>query len=785
MVQAPERLIGAEVKRKEDPRFITGQGTYVDNLKFVGTAYLAILRSPYAHARIKRIDTSRARAHPKVLAVFTGEDLRRDGVGSIPVGWLLPDIKLPPHYPLAVDKARYVGDGVAAVVAEDRYSAYDALSLIDVEYEPLPAVVDQEAATRPGAPQLHDEAPNNICFKFAMSAGNVDQAFAEADGVVRERIVNHRTSGSSVEPRAAVALYQPATGELTLYNTNQNPHLIRLLLALTMNYPEHKIRVIAPDVGGGFGTKIYLYPDEVVACYAAMKLGRPVKWVETRSEYLRATVHGRDHITYFEAAYKRDGTITGLKVTTYANLGAYISPFAPLIPTFLYVPMLHGPYRLPNVSAEVYGVFTNTAMVDATRGAGRPEATYLLERMVDLVARELNMDPAEVRRKNVLEPFENHQTPLAFVYDSGNYPATLNRALELVGYAQLREEQRRLREQGRYIGIGLSTYVEVTGAAPSQIAISLGAQAGLFESAIVRVHPTGKVTVFTGSHTHGQGHETTFAQAIADEFGISLDDVEIVHGDTGAIPFGLGTYGSRSTPVGLSAAYVAGQRIIEKAKKIAAHLLEAAETDIVFERGRFFVRGAPERAVTFQEVALEAYVPRKIPADLELGLEATAFFNPSNFVFPFGTHVAVVEVDPETGQVKLLRYVAVDDVGRVINPMVVDGQVHGGVVHGIGQALWEHVVYDEQGNLLTGSWLDYAMPKAADLPSFQTDRLETPSPVNPLGVKGAGETGTIASTPAVVNAVIDALAPFGVKHVDMPLTPERVWRAVQAARGQG
>jgi carbon-monoxide dehydrogenase large subunit len=785
MVQAPERLIGAEVKRKEDPRLITGRGTYVDNLKFAGTVYLAILRSPYAHARIKRIDTSRARTHPKVLGVFTGEDLRRDGVGSIPVGWLLPDIKLPPHYPLAVDKVRYVGDGVAAVVAEDRYSAYDALGLIDVEYEPLPAVVDQEAATRPGAPQVHDEAPNNICFKFAMSAGDVDRAFAEADGVVRQRIVNHRTSGSSVEPRAAVALYQPATGELTLYNTNQNPHLIRLLLALTMNYPEHKIRVIAPDVGGGFGTKIYLYPDEVVACYAAMKLGRPVKWVETRSEYLRATVHGRDHITDFEAAYKRDGTITGLKVTTYANLGAYISPFAPLIPSFLYVPMLHGPYKLPNVSAEVYGVFTNTTPVDATRGAGRPEATYLLERMVDLVARELNLDPADVRRKNVLEPFENYQTPLAFVYDSGNYPATLNRALELVGYDRLREEQRRLREQGRYIGIGLSTYVEVTGAAPSQIAVSLGAQAGLFESAVVRVHPTGKVTVFTGSHTHGQGHETTFAQAIADQFGIALDDVEVVHGDTDAIPFGLGTYGSRSTPVGLTAAYVAGQRVIEKATKIAAHLLEAAEADIVFERGRFFVRGAPERAVTFQEVALEAYVPRRIPADLELGLEATAFFNPSNFVFPFGTHVAVVEVDPETGQVKLLRYAAVDDVGRVINPMIVDGQVHGGVVHGVGQALWEQVVYDEQGNLLTGTWLDYAMPKAADLPSFQTDRLETPSPVNPLGVKGAGETGTIASTPAVVNAVLDAVAPFGVKHIDMPLTPERVWRAVRAAQGQG
>jgi len=785
MVQAPERLIGAEVKRKEDPRLITGRGTYVDNLKFAGTVYLAILRSPYAHARIKRIDTSRARAHPKVLAVFTGEDLRRDGIGSIPVGWLLPDIKLPPHYPLAVDKVRYVGDGVAAVVAEDRYSAPDALGLIDGEAEPLPAGGVPAGATPPGAPQLHDEAPNNICFKFAMSAGDVDRAFAEADGVVRQRIVNHRTSGSSVEPRAAVALYQPATGELTLYNTNQNPHLIRLLLALTMNYPEHKIRVIAPDVGGGFGTKIYLYPDEVVACYAAMKLGRPVKWVETRSEYLRATVHGRDHITDFEAAYKRDGTITGLKVTTYANLGAYISPFAPLIPSFLYVPMLHGPYRLPNVSAEVYGVFTNTTPVDATRGAGRPEATYLLERMVDLVARELNLDPAEVRRKNVLEPFENYQTPLAFVYDSGNYPATLNRALELVGYAQLREEQRRLREQGRYIGIGLSTYVEVTGAAPSQIAVSLGAQAGLFESAIVRVHPTGKVTVFTGSHTHGQGHETTFAQAIADQLGIPLDDVEVVHGDTDAIPFGLGTYGSRSTPVGLSAAYVAGQRIIEKAKRIAAHLLEAAEADIVFEGGRFFVRGAPERAVTFQEVALEAYVPRKIPADLELGLEATAFFNPSNFVFPFGTHVAVVEVDPETGQVKLLRYVAVDDVGRVINPMIVDGQVHGGVVHGVGQALWEQVVYDEQGNLLTGTWLDYAMPKAADLPFFQTDRLETPSPVNPLGVKGAGETGTIASTPAVVNAVLDALAPFGVKHIDMPLTPERVWRAVRAAQGQG
>ncbi len=784
MVQAPERLLGAEIKRKEDPRFITGQGTYVDNLKFVGTVYLAILRSPYAHARIKKIDLSRAKAHPGVLAVFTGEDLRRDGIGSIPVGWLLPDIKLVPHYPLAVGKVRYVGDGVAAVVAADRYTAYDALNLIDVEYEPLPAVVDQEAATRPGAPLVHDEAPNNICFKFVLAGGNVDQAFAEADGVVRQRIVNHRVSGSSVEPRAAVAVFHPATGELTLYNTNQNPHLIRLLLALTMNYPEHKIRVVAPDVGGGFGTKIYLYPDEVVACYAAMKLGRPVKWVETRSEYLRATIHGRDHITYFEAAYKKDGTITGLKVTTYANLGAYISPFGPLIPTFLYVPMLHGPYRLPNVSAEVYGVFTNTTPADATRGAGRPEATYLLERMVDLVARELNMDPAEVRRRNVLEPFENYQTPMAFVYDSGNYPATLERALEVVGYRQLRAEQRRLREQGRYIGIGLSTYVEVTGAAPSQIAVSLGAQAGLFESAIVRVHPTGKVTLFTGSHTHGQGHETTFAQAIADQFGISLDDVEVVHGDTDAIPFGLGTYGSRSTPVGLTAAYVAGQRILEKAKKIAAHLLEAAEADIVFEGGRFFVRGAPERAVTFQEVALEAYVPRKIPADMELGLEASAFFNPSNFVFPFGTHVAVVEVDPETGQVKLLRYVAVDDVGRVINPMVVDGQVHGGVVHGLGQALWEQVVYDEQGNLLTGTWLDYAMPKAADLPFIETDRLVTPSPANPLGVKGAGETGTIAATPAVVNAVIDALEPFGVRHIDMPLTPERVWRAIRAAQTQ-
>jgi carbon-monoxide dehydrogenase large subunit len=773
------KILGSTVKRREDPRLITGAGKYTDNIVLPGMTYMAILRSPHAHARIKKIDTSKARKHPGVLAVFTGEDLKNGGVNPIPVGWLLPDIKIGPHHPLAINEVRYVGDGVAAVVATDRFAALAALDLIKVDYEPLPVVVDGEKTTQPGAPQLHPEAPDNIAYYWKIAGGDVDKALSEADGVVKQRLINQRLIPNAIEPRAAVAHYERGTDDLTLYNTNQNPHIIRLLLAIVLGHPEHKLRVVAPDVGGGFGSKIYLYADEVIACFASKQLGRPVKWTEGRTENYKATIHGRDHITDIEVGYKKDGTITALKVKTWANQGAYLSPFAPLIPTFLYGPMLQGVYQLPNVSCEVWGTYTNTTPVDAYRGAGRPEATYVVERAVDLVTYELNMDPAEVRRKNLIPAFkENFKTCMAYAYDSGDYPAAFEKALQMVDFANLRQEQEARRKEGKYMGIGLSSYVEITGAAPAQVAASLGAGVALVESALVRAYPLGKVVVFTGSHTHGQGHETTFAQIVADQLGIPFEDVEIVHGDTATIPWGAGTYGSRSNPVGGAAVYMATQRVIEKGKKFATHMLEAAEADVVFEDGSYFVKGVPSKAVKFAEVALEAYTAKKTPAEVESGLEATAFFNPSNFTFPYGTHVAVVEVDADTGEVKLQRYVAVDDCGKVINPMIVDGQVHGGIAQGVAQALWEGAVYDANGQLLTGSMMDYAVPKADFFPTYETARTETPSPVNPLGVKGVGETGTIASTAAVVNAVMDALKPLGVKHIDMPLTPERVWRAI-------
>lgn len=774
------RIIGSTVKRREDPRLITGNGTYTDNMTLPKMVYLTILRSPHAHARIKKIDASKAKALPGVLAVYTGNDLKNGGVNPIPVGWVLPDIKIGPHYPLAIDTARYTGDGVAAVVAKDRFTARDALDLIDVDYEPLPVVVDGEKATQSGAPQLHPEAPNNIAFYWKIGGGDVDKALAEADGVIKQRLINQRLIPNAMETRAALADYQPATGQLTLYNTNQNPHIIRLLLALVLGQPEHKLRIVAPDVGGGFGSKIYLYADEVVACFASKQLGRPVKWTEERTENYKATIHGRDHISDVQIGYKKDGTITGLKVKTFANQGAYLSVFAPLIPTFLYGPMLQGPYTIPNVFVEVYGTNTNTTPVDAYRGAGRPEATYLLERMVDLVALELNMDPADVRRKNIIPPFLDnvYQTCMAYAYDSGNYAGNLEDALSRAGYTAMRKQQEEARKQGRVVGIGISTYMEITGAAPAQVAASLGAAAGLVESALVRVHPLGKVQVMTGSHAHGQGHETTFAQIVADQLGLNVEDVEVVHGDTDRIPYGAGTYGSRSQPVGGAAVYIATQRVIEKGKKLASHMLEAAEADVVFEGGMYSVKGVPSKSVKFTDVALEAYWPRKVPAEVELGLEATAVFNPSNFTFPDGTHIAMVEIDPDTGKVTITRYSCVDDVGKVINPMIVEGQIHGGIVQGIGQALWESAVYDDNGQLLSGSMMDYALPIASYFPKFETSRNETPSPVNPLGAKGAGEAGTVASTPAIANAVMDALKPFGVKHIDMPLTSEKIWRAM-------
>ncbi len=779
-------LFGASIKRREDPRLITGRGRFTDNVALPGLTYAAFVRSPHAHARIRAIDTTEARAIPGVVAVFTGKDLADGGVGTLPCGWLLPDLKIPPYRPVAVDVASFHGHAVAMVVANSPYAARDGAEAVRVGYEVLPAVVDAERALAPDAPQVHAVAPGNVAFRW--SIGDRDktaEAFDRAHTVTRQRLVNQRLIPNAMEPRACVARYDPSTEELTLWLTSQNPHVIRLLLgAFVLGIPEHKLRVIAGDVGGGFGSKIFLYPEEVAVCWASRQLGRPVKWAAQRRESYLTDAHGRDHITEAEMAIDADGRILGLRVRTIANMGAFLSTFAPLIPTYLYGTLLSGVYEIPAIWCEVTGVFTNTTPVDAYRGAGRPEATYVVERLVDLSARQRGLDPAEIRRRNFIPPEKfPYQTPVAFVYDSGNYPRAFDRLLEMLDYARMRAEQAKARGEGRLLGIGFSTYIEACGPAPSKIAGALGAQAGLWESAHIRVHPTGKVTVFTGSHAHGQGHETTFAQLVADRLGVPIDDVDVVHGDTGLVPFGMGTYGSRSAAVGGAAIYACVEKVVDKGRKIAAHLLEAAESDVVFEQGRYHVAGAPDRAKTFQEVALAAYLAHNLPQGLEPGLEATSFYDPSNFVFPFGAHAAVVEVDADTGEVKLLRYLAVDDVGRVINPKIVDGMVQGGVTQGVAQALWEGATYSDDGQLLTASMLEYAVPKAAFVPAYELDRTVTPSPVNPMGVKGAGETGTIAATAAVANAVMDALAPLGITHLDMPLTPRKIWRAIQQAKG--
>jgi len=683
-----------------------------------------------------------------------------------------------------VDTVRYVGDGVAVVVAEDGYTARDAAALVRVEYAPLPAVVGQVKAVGPSAPQIHAEAPSNLAFKWVLNSGDAEKAFADArrDGVViSQRFVNQRLIPNAMETRSVVARYNSGSGELTVWYTTQNPHIARLLMSMVTGISEQKIRIIAPEVGGGFGSKIPFYADEAIVAFCSRETGRPVKWTEDRRENYLATIHGRDHVTDIEVAARKDGTVMALRGRTWANLGAYLSTAAPGVPTILHGLMLTGCYAIPSVSYEVQGVFTNTAPVDAYRGAGRPEATYLIERMMDLVAAKLGLDPAEIRRKNFI-PADRfpYTTAAGLTYDSGNYMPALDRALELIEYDRLRDVQKQGPKDTRYLGIGLSTYTEICGLAPSAVAGSTGFQGGLWESATVRLHPTGKATVFTGTSPHGQGEETTFAQIVADELGLPIDDIEVVHGDTGAIAMGWGTYGSRTTVVGGGALALAARRVREKAAKIAAHLLEAAEGDLVFDQGRFAVRGAPDRAKTIQEVTLQAYLAWNLPPGVEPSLEASAYYDPPNFTFPFGAHVAAVKVDADTGEVELRRYVAVDDCGKVINPLIVDGQVHGGLVQGIAQALWEGAVYSPEGQLLTGSMTDYAVPKAHMFPTFVTGRTETPSPHNPLGVKGVGETGTIASTPAIVNAVVDALRSFGVTHLDMPLTPERIWTAIHA-----
>jgi len=784
----PTKLVGQAIKRREDPRLITGQGTFLDDIKLPGMTHACVLRSPYAHAKIKSIDTSKAKAHPGVVAVFTGEDML--DLNPLPCAWQAGRVKNNVNTPrvLAVGEVHFAGDPVALVIAEDRYIARDACDLIEVEYEPLPVVVDAKKATEPGAPQLHENAPNNIVMEWeAGDKAKADAAVAAAEVVVREQIINQRLIPTPMETRGAVARYEPATGEFTLWTTSQAPHVLRLLLtAFVFGIPETKLRVISPDIGGGFGQKIFCYNDGAFTMWAARKIGRPVKFVEDRSENYKYSTHGRDHITDVELAGNRDGTITGLRVTTYANLGAYLSTIAPGIPTTLYGRIITGVYRIPAAYVKVYGVYTNTAMVDAYRGAGRPEASYLIERMVDRFAAEIGMDPADVRRKNFIPPdafpYDNGLGLLP--YDSGNYEAALNKALEIVGYADFRKEQAEARQQGRYLGLGISSYVEICGVAPSKW-IGLpgeGWGAGLWESANVRVHLTGKVVVTTGSLPHGQGVETTFAQIVADELGVPYDDIVIEHSDTLGTPFGYGTYGSRSLAVGGTAVYRSVAKIKEKAKKIAAHMLEANPDDMVYENGRVYVKGSPDRAKTLAEIALQASVAYDLPEGMEPFLDETSYYDPPNCTFPFGTHIAIVEVDPDTGIVDLKRYVAVDDCGNVINPLIVDGQIHGGIAQGIAQALYERAVYDENGQLVTGTLMDYAVPAAHMLPPYETARTVTPSPVNPMGVKGAGEAGTIASAQAVMNAVIDALSPFGVKHMQMPATPENVWKAIHAAQ---
>lgn len=781
------RVFSSGIRRREDPRLITGRASYTDDIKLPGMIHAAILRSPYAHARIKYVDTSAAEGQPGVLSVFTGQDT--DGVlNAIPCAWLVPDsdLKTPDHPAIAKDRVRYVGDAVAVVVAESRYQAEDALEHIDVDYETLDVVVNPKDAAQDGAPQLHDDVPNNIAFTWAVAGGDADDAFSNADVTVNDTITLQRLIANAMEPRAAIAQWVSATGDLTLWSTSQNPHIARFLTSVVTEVPEHKIRVIAPEVGGGFGSKIPYYPDEAITAFCAMKLGVPVKWNETRSENYQVSTQGRDHIQEVEMAATSDGKITGLRTTVYAGLGGYLSTAGPGIPTILHGLMYSGSYDISNISGTVYGVFNNGTPVDAYRGAGRPEATMLVERLVDLLAAKLDLDPVELRRRNLIPKFEDgHDVATGVTYDSGDYEATLDTCLDAAGYTALRSEQEKARKEGRYIGIGMSTYVEICGLGPSQVAGAVGFQGGLWESAIVRFHPTGKVNVMIGSSPHGQGEETTFAQIVAQEVGVDVNDVAVIHGDTAVTPMGWGTYGSRTTAVSGAAVVLATRKIKEKSKALAAHLLEAATEDIEYEDGRFFVRGSPDQHKTIQDIALMANVAWDMPEGMDPGLEASAFYDPPNFTYPFGAHLAVVEIDPQTGNIEVQKYVAVDDCGVQINPMIVEGQVHGGVVQGIGPALWEGAVYDDDGQLLTGSMLDYALPRADRLPNIEVHSTTTASPHHPLGLKGIGEAGTIASTVTVYNAAMDALRPLGVSGIDMPLTPEKVWRAINQSQNGG
>ncbi len=779
-------LIGARVARKEDYRFLTGAGQYTDDVTLPRQTYAAFVRSPHAHAKIKSIKKDKAAKMPGVLAVYTGDDLAAAKVGGLPCGWLITDVngqpmKEPPHPCLAQGKVRHAGDQVAVVVAESIEQAKDAAESVEVDYDVLPAVVDPAKARAKGAPVLHELAPDNTCYVWALGdKAGVDAAFAKAAHVTKLELINNRLIPNALEPRAANGSYSRADDSYTLYVANQNPHVERLLMtAFVLGLPEHKVRVVAPDVGGGFGSKIFLYAEDVVVTWASKQLNRPVKWTAERNESFVSDAHGRDHVTVAELALDKNGKFLAMRVKTTANVGAYLSTFASSVPSILYATLLAGQYTTPVIHCEVTAVFTNTAPVDAYRGAGRPEAAYVVERLVETAARELKIDPAEIRRRNFVRSFP-YQTPVALQYDTGDYEATLDAALKLGDVANYPARKKASEAKGKLRGIGYCAYIEACGLAPSAVAGSLGARAGLFEAGEIRVHPTGSVTVFTGSHSHGQGHETTFAQVVADRLGIPVENVDVVHGDTSKILFGMGTYGSRSIAVGGSAIMKALDKIVAKGRKIAAHLMEAAEGDIEYDRGVFKVAGT-DKQKTVGEVAFAAYVPHNYPHDkLEPGLNENAFYDPTNFTYPAGTYVCEVEIDPETGVTRIERFTAVDDFGKIINPMIVEGQVHGGLAQGIGQALTEGCRYDpESGQLMTGSFMDYCLPRADDMPSFQVDTRETPCTHNPLGVKGCGEAGAIGSPAAIVNAITDAL---GVKDIPMPATPQTVWRTIQSAR---
>jgi carbon-monoxide dehydrogenase large subunit len=774
--------VGQAVPRKEDAKLITGQARYVDDLTLPGMVYVVVVRSPHAHARIRNVDVSKARAAEGVVAVFSGQDLAEDWAGPLPMAWpVTEDINNPPHWPLAKDKARHVGDGVAVVVAESRALAKDAAELVEIDFEPLPAVVDVEAAMADGAPLVHDEFGTNHCYTWPLEgpeAGAVDKAFAEAEVTVKERYRQQRLIPNAIEPRAVLVQPVPASGEFTMWTSTQIPHIVRVTLSMTTGIPEAKLRVIAPDVGGGFGSKLQVYAEEALCLALARRLNKPVKWIEERSEGYLATHHGRDMLQEIELAATAEGKITAIRARLTTSMGAYlqiITPGTPLLGAWVY----GGAYDLAAYGVEFVGVFTHQTPTDAYRGAGRPEATYAIERAVDALARKLELDPVELRRRNFITEFPA-TIASGLTIDSGDFHASLDRALEMLDYDAVRREQAERRERGdpKQLGIGFSTYVEMCGLAPSRILGAIRYVAGGWDSATIRCLPTGTVQVLTGVSPHGQGHETTWSQIVADQLGYAYEDVEVLHGDTMLVPLGMDTYGSRSLAIGGAALVQAGEKVIAKARKIAAHQLEVAEQDLEYDGGTFTVKGT-DRTLAVKEAAFHAWTAHNLPDGMEPGLEVTAVYDPPNFSWPGGCHIAVVEIDTATGAADVVRYIAVDDLGTVINPQIVDGQIHGGVTQGIAQALFEEAVYDDQGNLLTGSMVNYLVPTAAEMPTYEIDRTSAPSPTHPLGAKGVGETGAIASTPAVINAVLDALAPYGVTDIDMPATPERVWRAMQ------